>query len=158
MKADNSFEVTGHNRTILLTEIDGALNGYLDELKITINYVQKPNDGNTILKACTLDKLVIPAIIAALNASHKPRHVYSTLGDNPFAMMAFCAARDKRNVIEITVDMFNYWRDVLPPREMNCEVLLPFGKHQMVSFTTGEGEDPSTAFWQDGDKFYCCML
>ncbi len=62
MKAENV--TTGHNRTIRLTEIPG------DELKtllITITYVEVTNDGGVIYKAVTLDNVVIPLIMAAIN-------------------------------------------------------------------------------------------
>lgn len=66
MKADNT--ITGHNRTIRITGIpDPKGEGFLPELTITVNYVQQPNEGGSVYKAVTLDGVVIPAIIEALN-------------------------------------------------------------------------------------------
>jgi hypothetical protein len=56
MKADNTS--TDHNRTIRLTEVPGDV----PELLITVGYVQ-----TNVPVAITLDKVVIPAIIEALN-------------------------------------------------------------------------------------------
>jgi hypothetical protein len=61
MHADNKD--TGHNRTIHITGIEDAP---LQELSITVMYV-KDNEGQTVQKAVTLDKVVIPAILAGLN-------------------------------------------------------------------------------------------
>jgi hypothetical protein len=58
MKAENT--TTGHNRTIKITEIPGP---YLNKLTITVNYV----DGGCVVKARTLDSIIIPEIIKALN-------------------------------------------------------------------------------------------
>lgn len=68
MKAEN--KTTEHNRTIRLTEIpDPDDKRLLPELTITINYIQ--GDGVPILdKAVTLDSVVIPLIIEAIN-SHR---------------------------------------------------------------------------------------
>lgn len=64
MKAEN--ETTGHNRTLRITGIPGA-EAPLRELCITIGYVSGSNDGAVIDKAVTLDSVVIPAIIEAIN-------------------------------------------------------------------------------------------
>lgn len=66
MKADNTS--TPHNRTIRLTEIEG---GELSELDITINYTKVPNDDKVVYKAVTLDGVVIPALIKAINDQHE---------------------------------------------------------------------------------------
>lgn len=69
MKVEN--ETTGHNRTLRLTGIEGDRRkcGVLPELTITISYVN--DDGHGIYKAITLDNVVIPAIIKALNRQRK---------------------------------------------------------------------------------------
>lgn len=68
MKAEN--DSTPHNRTIKLTEIGGE---YLHELEIYVNYTSTPNDGGMAEKGCTLDKIVVPAIIEAINKAHDTR-------------------------------------------------------------------------------------
>lgn len=66
MKAENT--TTGHNRTIRLTEIPDNGKGSLRELVITINYkLFGDNDPYTVDKAVTLDGVVIPTIIEAIN-------------------------------------------------------------------------------------------
>lgn len=60
MKADNRYEVTGHNRTILVTEIDGAP---LGELSVTVGYTGQGDAS----KGVTLDGFVIPAIMKGIN-------------------------------------------------------------------------------------------
>jgi hypothetical protein len=65
MQATN--EGTGHTRTIKLTGIPDIGKGLLTELTITVNYTQEPNDGRVLDKAVTLDSVVIPEIIRAIN-------------------------------------------------------------------------------------------
>lgn len=66
MKANNTE--TPHNRTIAITEIDELVNGSpaLEELEIKINYTDTHEHGNA-LKGVTLDNVIIPKIVAALN-------------------------------------------------------------------------------------------
>ncbi len=71
MKADN--QSTDHNRTVHITNIKphgiwAKLNicNLPTELTITINY-KEDGPGTTLEKAVTLDSVVIPAIIKALN-------------------------------------------------------------------------------------------
>jgi hypothetical protein len=52
-----------HNRTLVITDI---FDEYMKEMKISINYVDE-NDGNRIYRAVTLDNVIIPAIIKAIN-------------------------------------------------------------------------------------------
>lgn len=68
MKAQN--DTTGHNRTIRITEIPEHPHRYLSEMSITIGYLRE-GDGSIIDKAVTLDNVIIPAIIEALN-KHGP--------------------------------------------------------------------------------------
>jgi hypothetical protein len=76
MKATN--DDTDHNRTIRLSEIPipaEELRGaspLFTELTITVNYVTVPNDGQVGTKGVTLDRYVIPALLAAIN-NYKPR-------------------------------------------------------------------------------------
>lgn len=68
MKADNSFETTGHNRTVKITGIPTDHPSDPSELTITINYVRNPGDDiGRVHMAVALDKHVIPAIIRAIN-------------------------------------------------------------------------------------------
>ena len=76
MKADNTE--TGHNRTIRLTGIEGS---ELDELLITVNYVEAPCEDRRLVKAVTLDGVVIPAIIDALNGDVVPMSTLRDLAD-----------------------------------------------------------------------------
>lgn len=73
MKATNKFEITGHNRTIKVTEIPTNQPGDLSELTIQITYTKNTNEGAVIDKAIALDTHVIPAIIKALNTRHRRR-------------------------------------------------------------------------------------
>lgn len=64
MKANNDSAITGHNRTIKLTEIPGDLN----EMYITINYTFSLSDGDRVMsKAIALDSVVIPTIVRLIN-------------------------------------------------------------------------------------------
>ncbi len=66
MKADNT--TTPHNRTIRLTEIPSGKHGALSELSIKIGYVSddpKIGDGH---RGVTIDSVVIPMIVEAINA------------------------------------------------------------------------------------------
>lgn len=67
MQATN--EGTGHNRTIKLTGIpDPEGKGLLSELTITVNYTYGFNDADKVVdRAVTLDSVVIPEIIRAIN-------------------------------------------------------------------------------------------
>jgi hypothetical protein len=66
MHADNTQ--TDHNRTIRLTGIpDPHKKDLLAELDITVGYKTHYNDDQVVVKAITLDSVVIPAIITALN-------------------------------------------------------------------------------------------
>ena len=67
MKAEN--KTTNHNRTIKITGLPQEHHDDLTELEITTNYKTIPNDGNVVSKAIALDKIVIPAIIEALNGN-----------------------------------------------------------------------------------------
>lgn len=67
MKAEN--DTTGHNRTLRIHDIpDPEGKGYMPTLVITINYAIERDDGQRVQRAVTLDNVVIPAIIKALNA------------------------------------------------------------------------------------------
>jgi hypothetical protein len=79
MKATN--EGTGHNRTIRLTGLPGT-NGTLTELTITVNYTNTPNDGSTLDKAVTLDSVVIPELLRAINATGQLDTFFSGLKPN----------------------------------------------------------------------------
>lgn len=62
MKAVNNSEVTGHNRTIRLTEIGGK---YLQELDIIVMYREPV--ASRVDAAVTLDNEVIPTLIRLIN-------------------------------------------------------------------------------------------
>lgn len=61
MKADNT--TTEHNRTIHVTELPTKDEYDLTEITITVNYT---GEGNAS-KGITLDHIIIPAIVEALN-------------------------------------------------------------------------------------------
>ena len=64
MKAEN--KTTVNNRTIRLTELPGT-DDTLTELVIVVNYQGESN----CLKGVTIDSIVIPAILKALNNPHQ---------------------------------------------------------------------------------------
>ena len=59
------------------------------------------------------------------------------------------------HLAEITGRMFFYWLEVLPPRYMNKTVKCCDGKERKVDFGFAEGYDRVTAFWQDGERYFC---
>ena len=67
MKAENTS--TGHTRNIQITEIEG---GEVENLVIRLDYGSEAN----VLKAITLDNIVIPAIIKAINQNHETKNKF----------------------------------------------------------------------------------
>ena len=61
--------------------------------------------------------------------------------------------------IEITQKDFDYYLGVLPPVSFNKTYMLPddTGKMRPVEtqFGFAEGFEEITAFWMEGDRFYC---
>ena len=56
-----------HARCLKVTGLPVAGLSDLAELTFTIRYVEEENDGHRLDKAITLDNVVIPAILRALN-------------------------------------------------------------------------------------------
>jgi len=65
MKADNSFETTGHHRIIKVTGIPTKSPHEYSELTIQVNY---KGEGDAF-KGIALDTHIIPAIVAGINAT-----------------------------------------------------------------------------------------
>jgi hypothetical protein len=77
MKADNSFETTGHNRIIRITGIKRKRGEQywpdLPTLTIQIGYTDDDSEGSQVEKAVVLDNVIIPAIVKALNGGKRTR-------------------------------------------------------------------------------------
>lgn len=54
--------------------------------------------------------------------------------------------------VEIDVEMFDYWLEVLPPIYMGRAVKLPDGETVRASFGFAEGSERITAFWRVRDN------
>jgi hypothetical protein len=72
---------------------------------------------------------------------------------------AFIFLRDNGEIVEINVEMFNYWMEVLPPVYMNKrqEIKLNNGeiKNVFCSFGFAEGLEHIVDFWFYDGKYYC---
>lgn len=62
MQVEN--KTTDHNRTLRFSGLSGDL---MPELVVTLNYQKTTNDPDILYKAITLDNVVIPAILKAVN-------------------------------------------------------------------------------------------
>lgn len=71
---------------------------------------------------------------------------------------AFVRDRADGATLRIDREMWEYWRDVLPPVWMNRKVTLPSGREVMASFGFAEGPERVTAFWREGQERFACLL
>ncbi len=87
-----------------------------------------------------------------------PDKVYSYDQHTSEEWKEFLFLRSLGDRVEIDVSMFNYWLNVLPPRFMRRTVTLFDGTKQEVSFGFAEDYERVTAFWQDGERYFCQYL
>lgn len=62
----------------------------------------------------------------------------------------FLAVVGGGKAIEIDAEMFRYFENILPVKGI-CEVLTIRGVTRFVDFLQAEGDEPLTAFWQQGE-------
>lgn len=67
--------------------------------------------------------------------------------ENDFAK--FLTARDAGERVEVDVEMFDYFLDVLPPVYMSRMATLPDGMQVRATYGMAEGWEPITAFWRE---------
>ena len=56
--------------------------------------------------------------------------------------------------IEVDEEIFDYFLEVLPPVYMGRNMEIG-GKRRRVAYGFAEGYEPVTAFWSEGERFYC---
>lgn len=81
-------------------------------------------------------------------------HCYGAGGD---AWSEFIAAMHSGQVAEIDEAMYYYWLEVLPPAWMGRMATLPDGRQVRANFGFAEGRERIVAFWEDGERFFCCQ-
>ena len=74
---------------------------------------------------------------------------------SPTRWQEFLTRRDNGERLRITGDMFQHWMHCLPPKAWKEPVRLANGTHYHPVFGFAEGDEPITAFWQQGHDFYC---
>ena len=71
----------------------------------------------------------------------------------------FLAARDRGERLQIDLEMFDYWLNVLPPQFMGRLVRLADGQECYADFGFAEGLEPVIAFFsspgRNPSRFYC---
>jgi hypothetical protein len=68
---------------------------------------------------------------------------------------ATIAAMHSHQRIEIDQEVFDYFLEVLPPVYMGRRITLPGGARCHATFGFAEGTEEITAFWREGDRFFC---
>lgn len=68
---------------------------------------------------------------------------------------AFLAAMHSGQRVEIDVQMFDYWLEILPPVIWRRAVRMADGSMRAIAFGVAEGYEPITGFWQEGGRYFC---
>jgi hypothetical protein len=71
----------------------------------------------------------------------------------PGAWQEFLAAMHSGDVFECDEEMYFYYLEVLPPVWMNRRMEVP-GHGSVSTFGFAEGQEPITAFWRKGGRFF----
>ncbi len=97
---------------------------------------------------------------AAVSAPTNPERSYITpivhrfKEDQGEEWCAFLNARERGEQVEIDEAMFYYWLEVLPPVYQSKKMVVG-GKERLVSFGFAEGSERITAFWREGNRYFC---
>ena len=75
----------------------------------------------------------------------------------PGAWQEFVRAMRSGVPAEVDREMWDYWRDVLPPARMGYAATLPGGRTVAAAFGFAEGAERVVAFWAEGGRLFCCL-
>jgi hypothetical protein len=66
----------------------------------------------------------------------------------------FARDRQEGRKLEISVELFWYYLEVLPPVHMAYNATLSDGSTKRAEYGFAEGYEPVTAFWREGERCY----
>lgn len=71
-------------------------------------------------------------------------------------LSAFHTARDQGGIVEVDEELFFYYLEILPPVFM-YRTLYVAGSLRRISFGFAEGAERITAFWEEGNRYFCTL-